>query len=129
MFVAIDYMVEVYEGFHYSVDMWLGAVIVNFIWNSLAPVEESSATEKQGMPPKQFYALGDAVRSDWIKYSVPVAIAYIQVNGIIIPKEKANYTILAFVGAVVYQVSTMGFQQYTQHCLFSLLFLALGIYL
>ncbi|KAL3907826.1 MAG: hypothetical protein SGARI_003349 [Bacillariaceae sp.] len=24
MFVAFDYMVEVYEGFHYSVDMWLG---------------------------------------------------------------------------------------------------------
>ena len=127
--VAVDYIVEVYEGFHYSVDMWLGAIIVNFIWTVLAPIEEASAREQKGMPAREFFALGDASRADWIKFSIPVVVAYIQVTGAVIPAEKANYTIVAFIFVVIYQISTAGFQQYTQHCLFSLLYIALGIYL
>jgi hypothetical protein len=127
--VAIDYMVEVYEGFHYSVDMWLGAILVNFIWHTLGGIEERSAHEMQEEPAKQFYGLGEASRGDWIKFSIPVVVAWIQVTGLVVPEEKANYTIIGFIVAVIYQISTSGFQQYTQHCLFSVLYLALGIYL
>lgn len=127
--VAVDYMVEIYEGFHYSVDMWLGAIIVNFIWTVLAPIEDSALQELRGMPARQFYAIGDATRADWVKFSIPVVLAYVQVTGAVIPADKANYTIVVFIIAVIYQISTSGFQQYTQHCLFSLLYLALGIYL
>lgn len=127
--VAIDYMVEVYEGFHYSVDMWLGAILVNFIWKSLAGIEESSASDLQQQVAKRFYGLAEASRADWVKYTIPVIVCWIQVTGIVVPVERANYTILAFIAAVIYQISMSGFQQYTQHCLFSLLYLALGIYL
>lgn len=126
--VAVDYMVEIYEGFHYSVDMWLGAIIVNFIWAVLAPIE-ASAQGQEGAQAKQFYPLQDASRTDCVRFAIPVALAYVQVTGLLIPKDKANYTILVFIIAVIYQISTAGFQQYTQHCLFSLLYLALGIYL
>eukprot|EP00934_Nitzschia_sp_Nitz4_P004383 Nitzschia sp. Nitz4//scaffold397_size11424//7961//9472//NITZ4_009043-RA/size11424-processed-gene-0.26-mRNA-1//1//CDS//3329550290//4373//frame0 len=136
LFVAVDYMVEVFEGFHYSVDMWLGAVLVNFIWTTLAFLEtnENSQHQQGGSVSNTpagvtFYKLTDSKVADVMKYAIPVAVAYIQVNGILIPKDSANYTILLFVGAVIVQISTVGFQQYTQHCLFSLLFLALGIYL
>ncbi len=129
IFVAVDYMVEIYEGFHYSVDMWLGAILVNFIWTVLAPIEEVSAKEYEGMPAKQFLELRDVSRTDCIRFAIPVIVAYVQVTGALIPTEKANYTILIFIVAVIYQISTAGFQQYTQHCLFSLLYLALGIYL
>jgi PAP2 superfamily C-terminal len=125
--VAIDYMVEIYEGFHYSVDMWLGAIIVNFIWHTLAGVEEPSALV--GTPAKRFYGLGEASRADWIKFAIPVSVAWIQVTGLVVPEDKANYTILVFIVTVIYQISSSGFQQYTQHCLFCLLYLALGIYL
>jgi hypothetical protein len=127
--VAVDYMVEIYEGFHYSVDMWLGAILVNFIWTVLAPMEEASVQEQQALPAKQFHSIGDATRADWIKFAIPVVAAYVQVIGALVPQEKANYTIVVFIIAVIYQISTSGFQQYTQHCLFSLLYLALGIYL
>ena len=127
--VAVDYMVEIYEGFHYSVDMWLGAILVNFIWHTLAGVENQSIQEMQGTPVKLFYGLGEASKADWIRFATPVVVAWIQVTGLVVPEDKANYTIVAFIVAVIYQISTSGFQQYTQHCLFSLLYLALGIYL
>lgn len=129
MLVAVDYMVEIYEGFHYSVDMWLGAILVNFIWTALAPIEQITDPSTTLLRPKEFYALKDASRRDWIRFAIPVMVAYLQVSGVFVPTEKANYTIVLFILAVIYQMSTAGFQQYTQHCLFSLLYLALGIYL
>lgn len=129
MFIAIDYMVEIYEGFHYSVDMWLGAILVNFIWNTLAPIENSAAQEVGSAPARSFHPFSEATRHDWFIYAIPAFVAYIQMIGILIPKDMGNYTILAFVVAVIYQLATTGFQQYTQHTLFCLLFMALGIYL
>ncbi|KAL7579911.1 hypothetical protein ACA910_004915 [Epithemia clementina (nom. ined.)] len=42
--VVLDYMVEIYEGFHYSVDMWLGLVLVCLLWRVLGFVEPSLPT-------------------------------------------------------------------------------------
>ena len=127
-FVAMDYMVEVYEGFHYSVDMWLGAVLVNFIWTVLAPLEESPpAVKEELVAAKKFYPLNESTVSDMIWYFLPAFGAYIQL--VFIPQDLGNYTIVGYVAAVVYQLSRYGFQQYTQHFLFCLLFMALGLYL
>jgi hypothetical protein len=127
MFVALDYMVEIYEGFHYSVDMWLGAILVNFIWTALAPLEEPTKQE-HGVSARKFYPLNETTRSDLLKYALPVAGSYLQVNGFI-PLDLANYTIVLYIISVIFQISTSGFQQYTQHFLFCLLYMALGIYL
>jgi hypothetical protein len=126
MFVAFDYMVEVYEGFHYSVDMWLGAVMVNFIWRSLAPIEQTDNSEV--VVARKFLTIQQATLSDVIKYSIPALGAYIQVVGII-PQDMGNYTIVVFIAAVILQLLKYGFQQYTQHILFCLLYIALGVYL
>jgi hypothetical protein len=128
MFVAMDYMVEVYEGFHYSVDMWLGAVLVNFIWTVLAPLEDPTR-QQQGVAARKFYPMTESTRSDLIKYSIPALGAYLQLNGLLLSSYQANYTVLVYIFAVVYQISTAGFQQYTQHTLFCLLYMTLGIYL
>lgn len=127
MFVAMDYMVEIYEGFHYSVDMWLGAIFVNFIWAVLAPLEDNTR-QGHGFAVKKFYPLAETTRSDLLKFSLPVAGSYLQVNGFI-PPDLANYSIVIYIVSVTYQVATSGFQQYTQHFLFCLLYMALGIYL
>ena len=131
MFVAMDYMVEVYEGFHYSVDMWLGAVIVNFIWTTLAPLEQEDNTnnhDNDDSKTRKFYSLQDATTSDVIRYLLPALGTYIQVVGII-PQNLGNYTIISYVIIVIVQLYQSGFQQYTQHLLFCLLYMALGVYL
>ena len=38
--LCLDFAVEIYEGFHYAVDMWLGMVLVVLLWKSLRPWEE-----------------------------------------------------------------------------------------
>lgn len=126
MFVAMDYTVEVYEGFHYSVDMWLGAIMVNFIWRTLQPIEQSCQAETT--TAKQFVPLQEAIVSDVVRYAIPALLTYVQVAQII-PQHMGNYTIVVFLAAVIFQLVRDGFQQYTQHCLFCLLYMALGVYL
>jgi hypothetical protein len=129
MFVTMDYMVEIYEGYHYSVDMWLGALLVNFIWAVLAPLEEQPGNQQQQgvIAAKKFFPLKECTRSDVAKYALPAVGSYLQVNGFF--PWNANYTIVLYILVVVSQISKCGFQQYTQHFLFCLLYLALGIYL
>lgn len=126
LLLAMDYMVEVFEGFHYSVDMWLGALLANFIWTVLAPVEESAY--KQGRA-KSFYPLADATLSDFWKYFLPALVSYLQLNGFLLPFAYANYTIVSYFVIVGYQVNKYGFQQYTQHLLICVMFLTFGVYL
>ncbi|KAG7358509.1 PAP2 superfamily protein [Nitzschia inconspicua] len=128
MFVAMDYMVEVYEGFHYSVDMWLGAVMVNFIWRTLAPIESSLQGVETILAEKQFLPLKDATPYDVMRYAFPALVSYAQVVQII-PQQMGNYTIVVFLCCVIFQLIRHGFQQYTQHCLFCLLYMAFGIFL
>ena len=131
MLVAMDYSVEVFEGFHYSVDMWLGCLLVNLIWQVLAPVEERSLfglDDDAGSAIQEYLPLNASTRNDVLKYTAPAFVAYLQVTRII-PQVVANITIALFVAVVVLQISRYGFQQYSQHCLFCLLYTALGVYL
>lgn len=155
--LVLDYMVEIYEGYHYSVgmylnlrsesetllcpalsynklslcfylskDMWLGALFVNFIWITLAPIE---ANAHQEVEPKKFHQLSDATLSDFCKYLLPALVSYLQINGILIPQDFGNYSLILYFVVVSLLVYKNGFTQYTQHILICVLFMGLGLYL
>jgi hypothetical protein len=67
MFVAFNYMVEVYEGFHYSVDMWMGAFMVNFICRTLGPSEQTDNSEV--VVARNIDMASDTLRCDKILHS------------------------------------------------------------
>mmetsp|Transcript_12823 Transcript_12823/g.27185 ORF Transcript_12823/g.27185 Transcript_12823/m.27185 type:complete len:497 (-) Transcript_12823:198-1688(-) len=127
MCVTMDYFVEIYEGFHYSVDMFLGAMLVNFIWSVLSPLEDKGNSDQVIAQP-QYYNLKDATSPDVIRYIMPALGAWIQLVGIV-PHSYGNYSCVFYTILVGYQISRFGFQQYSQHCLFCLLFMALGLFL
>eukprot|EP00980_Cylindrotheca_fusiformis_P004044 scaffold880_cov132-Cylindrotheca_fusiformis.AAC.40 len=152
MLVAMDYMVEIYEGYHYSVgkisivlssctfvvqanliylhspDMWLGGVLVNFIWTVLGPAEEASYNRQGGIEAKTFYPLENTTLPELAKYILPAIGSYLQLNGFI-PHELANYTIVFYFLVVIFRIVNFGFEHYTQHILICVLFLAIGVYL
>jgi hypothetical protein len=110
--------------------MWLGGVLVNFIWAVLAPVEEATTTHERqgGITAKTFHPLEDTNMSDLVKYLIPAIGSYLQLNGFI-PHDLANYTIVSYFLVVIFRIVKFGFEQYTQHLLICVLFLAIGIYL
>ena len=126
MFITMDYFVEIYEGFHYSVDMFLGAMLVNFIWSVLSPLEEADKSE--AVAQRKFRNLQDSTSADVVNYTLPALATWIQLVGIL-PHSYGTYSCIVFTAVVVAQVSRYGFQQYSQHCLFCLLFMALGLFL
>jgi hypothetical protein len=128
LLVTMDYMVEIYEGFHYSVDMWLGAVLVNFIWTSFAFMEEEQKTSDSRNLDREFVPLGKATKKDILMYALPAFGSYLQVTKIV-PAGLANYMVVSYTLVVIAQIAQFGFQQYTQHCLFCLLYLTFGAYL
>jgi hypothetical protein len=127
LLVSMDYMVEIYEGFHYSVDMWLGCVLVNFIWASLAFFEERKISDS-GYLAREFVSLDKVTKKDILVYALPAFGSYLQVTKIV-PEGFGNYMIVSYTFVAIAQIAKFGFQQYTQHCLFCLLYLALGVYL
>jgi hypothetical protein len=141
--LIMDYCVEIYEGFHYSVDMWLGMVLVSLIWRAMQPVEgrESimkSGTETAGAVGQSFKSIG-SVSTRWIAaYVTPAAVAYLQLT--VLPEFTANFFVVIFFGFAVALYVKLVVRQadparrqlylhYVQHVLLFLLYLALGIYL
>ena len=127
MFLTMDYLVEIYEGFHYSVDMFLGAMLVNFLWAVLSPLEDPAKLDQE-LAQRKFHNLQDSTLSDVFRYTLPAFGTWIQLVGII-PHSFATYSCIIYTVIVIFQISRFGFQQYTQHCLFCLLFMALGLFL
>jgi hypothetical protein len=85
MLMAMDYAVEVYEGYHYSVDMWLGAILVSLIWHLLHVVEEGDegrdevegivATAVEGHSAGKDHKNHEVVTSDPVTPMSPVSTA------------------------------------------------------
>jgi hypothetical protein len=83
--MAMDYAVEVYEGYHYSVDMWLGAILVSLIWHLLHVVEEGDegrdevegivATAVEGHSAGKDHKNHEVVTSDPVTPMSPVSTA------------------------------------------------------
>jgi hypothetical protein len=142
--VVMDFIVEIYEGFHYSVDMWLGIVLVTLLWNVLQSFE--------GLPPVSLGTFSDEMTSNrnqsqqealsirsYVAYIAPGLVAYLQL--IVISQDIANIVIVLFVLAAVFvyvqfasKTRTNSYLRkwyihYAQHILLCLVFMALGIYL
>jgi hypothetical protein len=150
--VVLDYCIEIYEGFHYAVDMWLGMVLVSLLWHALAPLEERdyyhenddgdkgmitatrTSTDSSNKPSVGFHG----TMKDAGLYSLPALAAYLQLA--VMPQSTANPLIVVYLlfASMVYGLSTnkstsvavaQAYQHYAQHVLLCLLFLALGVYL
>jgi hypothetical protein len=150
--VVLDYAVEIYEGFHYSVDMWLGLVLVVLLWRVLRPLEGGvvdDGNDDDGDAAREEVEARKHVTSDVGFTDQPssflsstVGLPNIQLN--FLPEATANFTIVGFVIAsmLVYVVfgaprRSEGQRQqqrqfvmhYIQHMGLCLLVLALGVYL
>jgi hypothetical protein len=143
--VFLDYCIEIYEGFHYAVDMWLGMVLVVLLWNALAPLEESDhfhenndEDDKDKSSNKSPSVGFSGTMKDIGVYSLPAVSAYLQLT--VMPQFTANLLIVVYVivASVVYSLSTNksssvadaeAYQHYAQHVLLCTLMVALGVYL
>jgi hypothetical protein len=132
--LLLDYAIEIYEGFHYSVDMWLGMVLVALFWRVLAPWEglradtESSTQRPTLTPPPDFS------RATLLAYLPPAVLALAQLT--VLPMSTANLLIVLYVVVAVgvyvggaTDARRRAHTHYAQHILLCLLFMALGIYL
>ena len=89
-------------------------------------IRDSGTAETQD--PQQFVRFQDTTLHDIVWYTVPPFGAYLQLVGII-PKEYAMYQDIVYTIVVIYQIGKYGFQHYSQHVLFTLLYMALGLFL
>jgi hypothetical protein len=131
--VVLDFMVEIYEGFHYSVDMFLGAVLVCLLWRVLAPTKNLGT-----VPPPRRQSLASLSTLTISLYAVPVLGSYLQLT--ILPPQTVIAVIVLYAAVAIgcllsslrhqsvpYQQAV--YQHRAQHVLLSLLFLALGFYM
>jgi PAP2 superfamily C-terminal len=122
--LAIDFCLEVYEGFHYSVDMWLGALIGSMMWRILSPLEK---VDSHVQAAKTLKPLSSIKKREILAYSIPAVLAYATL--FLVPHNFQSYSILLFLSFTGFQALRSGFTHYLQHSLFCLMFLALGIWL
>jgi hypothetical protein len=153
--VVMDFMVEIYEGFHYSVDMWLGIVLVALLWNVLQPyeglpapvqltspmsTESSSSVVSASASSVQIRDQKEPLTTrSYLAYLIPGLGAYLQL--MVIPQETANVVIVFYVLVAMYVYTQYASKEttnvylrqyyihYAQHILLCLVFMALGIYL
>jgi len=120
--LAFDYLIEVYQGYHYSVDMWMGAVITSLIFRSLASVEpEIVHGEENNYLPISSTSMGGA-----ILYVAPALLAFIIIT---VSREAiANLWIVIYVlVAAVAQIK--GDAHFARHIFVCTLYIALIVYL
>jgi hypothetical protein len=142
--LVLDYSVEIYEGFHYSVDMWLGMVLTTLLWRVLASVERSTSlsmnnyTAVHAPSPQIGWHKSMWTHRNVVRYAPPPAVAYLQL--VILPQWTANPVILFYVGSLLFiyfcfvrkenkESQKQLYMHYMQHVLLSLLVMAFGIYL
>ena len=144
--LVLDFAVEVYEGFHYSVDMWLGMILVSLIWRVLQPLEGPSmaTTPATTAHPHHHHTSGNpttlnlATRRDVLVYGFPAFVGYLQAAWL--PQSVANAVIVLYVimaAAVFYGYSQhrdnpalqQMYMHYSLHLLLCVMFIALATYL
>lgn len=120
--LIVDFSIEVYEGFHYSVDMWMGGLITSLLWRSFATLEDEAVSGHRELLP-----LSSATKEEWVLFALPAFIVYIVV--VALPEVTYNYFVIGFVifsgGYVIHK----GFSHFIQHVLLCLLFMALAAFL
>lgn len=120
--LAFDYLVEVYQGFHYSVDMWMGAVITSLIFRSLASVEPEVVHGEEN----NYLPMSSNSMRDVILYVAPALLAFVIIT---ISREAiANLWIVIYViTAAVAQIK--GDAHFSRHIFVCTLYIALIVYL
>lgn len=122
--LAIDFCLEVFEGFHYSVDMWLGALFGCMLWRILAPLE--TIDSHLGVA-KTLQPLSSATFADVVAYATPALAAYIDIT--VVAHNHQSYAVIGFLTFAGFQAWHKGFTHHLQHVLICLMFLALAIWL
>lgn len=122
--LAFDYMIEIYQGFHYSIDMWLGAVVTSLIFRSLSFIEVPSNSTKKIQ--HSYEPLRSITYWDTILYLSPALVAFVIVN--ISNEAIANLWIVIYVAGAVAVRFTAG-AHLSRHVLFCTLYIALITYL
>ena len=146
--VAFDYLLEIYEGFHYSVDMWLGMVLVCLLWRVLEPVEDMNTNSTTPAMEKKESNKDTASSTSWNEktpskvtiavYSMSTLLSFLQL--VSFPSWTVNFFILVYtaITATLYlgfairvedPYQSAFFQHTAQHFLYCLLYVALGEYL
>jgi PAP2 superfamily C-terminal len=122
--LAIDFCLEVYEGFHYSVDMWLGALFGCMLWRILAPLEN---IDSHVCVTKKLKPLSSATIVDIVAYATPALAAYVDIT--FVAHNHQSYLVIGLLTFAGFQAVRKGFTHHLQHVLFCLMFLALAIWL
>ena len=127
--LGMDYLVEVYEGFHYSVDMWMGAVLCSLLWRVWKPMEDNNkgrnAATLQDM--MQRFQTDSLTVRDAMLYGGPVLLVYLQAT--VLPPISTNFLMLGYTLYSVISLAMNGFTHMTRHLLFCILYLGVGVYL
>lgn len=120
--LAFDYLVEVYQGYHYSVDMWMGAVITSLIFRSLASVEPRVVHGEEN----SYQPMSSNSMRDVILYAAPALLAFVIIT---VSREAiANLWIVIYVlTAAVAQIK--GDAHFSRHIFVCTLYIALIVYL
>ena len=129
LLLALDFAVEIFEGFHYSVDMWMGAVLVGLLWRVWKPFEDNNKDRNAATlhDMAQRFWQDKLTLRDAIFYGGPVLVAYLQVT--VLPAVLAIPISVCMIAGCAIQIVRRGFQQYHKHIFFSSLFLLLGVFL
>lgn len=123
LLLALDYCVEVYEGFHYSVDMWMGALLTSLLWRVVAFIEE----QDHAVPKREFHPIATTSAATLARYAIPSLGAYLAIA--VFPESTGNYWLLLYISIPGLQIARDGFSHQVQHELFCMLYIALGTYL
>jgi len=130
MLLTFDFLVEISQGFHYSVDMWLGAVITTLVWHLMKFLDEDNSIQKQkSFTSLKVLLMSNTSISDALSYAFPAFMAFIVVA--FIPESIANYCIILFlVLAVGVIVRNNGYiTPFGQHIFLLVTFITFAIYL
>ena len=122
--LAFDYGIEILQGFHYSVDMWLGAVLTALIFRGLRGVEENwDEDELRGdlVPVRRSATVGI-----WTSYGLPALLGF----GVLTFTREAvaNVWLVLYVLTAIY-LQVRGRQHLSRHLLICLVYITLGVYL
>ena len=129
LLLALDFAVEIFEGFHYSVDMWMGAILVGLLWRVWKPFEDNNTDRNAATlhDMAQRFWHDKLTLRDVFYYGGPVLVAYLQLT--VLPAVSAIPIAVCMIFGCVIQIARQGFQQYDKHIFFSVLYMLLGVFL